>query len=39
MHEKHVGPKIFYQPINMKLAKREKEAKIKWLHETHNTST
>jgi len=32
MHEKHVGPIVSYQPINMKLAKRKKEAKIKWLH-------
>jgi len=32
MHEKHVGPIVFYQSINVKLAKRKKEIKIKWLH-------
>jgi len=29
MHEKHVGPMVFYHSINMKLAKRKERRKNK----------
>jgi len=36
-NKKHVGLKVFHQPINMKNAKRKKEPQIKWLHQPlHN---